>query len=409
MKHLWVILVWLPLYAAGTVPNRYFVELDTEPVAVHVGRAARGGRMAALRSAEARQHRARIRAEQQQARSGVEAEGATVLEGMDTVANALVVQSPDAARLERVRGVRRVVPVFRVHKMLDRAVPLAKAPEAWSQVGVDRAGAGVKIAIIDSGIDIGHPGFKDPSIPMPEGFPQATSAEDMAYTNSKVIVARSYAALFDTPDPDPSAKDDDGHGTATAMAAAGVQNSGPRATITGMAPKAWLGSYKIFGTPGVNDNPPFDVLLKAIDDAVADGMDVINLSLGSDVAARPENDPLVQALERAASLGVIVVASAGNSGPDANTIASPATGPSVIAVGASSSDRVFAASATVDGAGFVAVPGTSALFRGGHHGPRRRTWRGWIKTAWRARRCPRAASPGASPSSCAASASFPIR
>ena len=53
-----------------------------------------------------------------------------------------------------------------------------------------------------------------------------------------------------------------------------------------MAPKAWLGSYKIFGTPGVNDNPPFDVLLKAIDDAVADGMDVINLSLGSDVAPR---------------------------------------------------------------------------------------------------------------------------
>ena len=103
MKHLWVIFVWLPLYAAGTVPNRYFVELDTEPVAVHVGRAARGGRMAALRSAEARQHRARIRAEQQQARSGVEAEGATVLEGMDTVANALVVQAPDAARLERVR------------------------------------------------------------------------------------------------------------------------------------------------------------------------------------------------------------------------------------------------------------------------------------------------------------------
>lgn len=361
MKHLWVFFVWLPLYAAGTVPNRYLVELETEPVATHIRRVPRG-RMAALRSVEARQHRSRVRAEQRQARGRVEAQGARVLESMDTVANALVVEAPDAARLERLPGVRRVLPVYRIRKMmLDRAVPLLKAHEAWSAVGVENAGAGVKVAIIDSGIDITHPGFKDPSLPIPEGFPLATSEDDLAYTNNKVIVARSYAALFDKPDPDPSARDDDGHGTAAAMAAAGVPNSGPRASIAGMAPRAWLGSYKIFGTPGVNDSPPFDVLLKAIDDAVADGMDVINLSLGSDVAPRLEIDPMVQALERAAALGVIVAVSAGNNGPDANTLASPATAPSVIAVGASNNDRLFASAASVDGAAFVAVPATNSV------------------------------------------------
>ena len=53
--------------------------------------------------------------------------------------------------------------------------------------------------------------------------------------------------LFDTPENDLSAQDDDGHGTGTAMAAAGAQNTGPFGTITGVAPKAWLGSYKVIG------------------------------------------------------------------------------------------------------------------------------------------------------------------
>jgi hypothetical protein len=58
----------------------------------------------------------------------------------------------------------------------------------------------------------------------------------------------------------------------------------------GIAPKAWIGSYKVFGTPGVNDTTSDAAILKAIDDAVADGMDVINLSLGSDLAPRLDED-----------------------------------------------------------------------------------------------------------------------
>ena len=359
MKRLFLLLAWLPLWAAS---NRYIVELQTEPVAGYVARSApRGGGRAALASAGTRSYRARVRAEQARVRRDVETAGATVLEQVDTVDNALLVTAPDeqaAARLAGIAGVRRVIPVRHFRLMLDHALPLHKVPEAWAQVGADKAGAGVRIAMIDTGIDVSHPGFQDASMAAPPGFPLYNRESDAALTNGKVIVARSYAGMFPTPDPDPSARDDAGHGTATAMAAAGAPNTGPLATITGVAPKAWLGNYKIFGTVGVNDSPTDDIILKAIDDAVADGMDVINMSLGSALAPVLEIDPIVNALERAASVGVIAVVSAGNTGPDANTIASPATAPSAIAVGASANDRMFSANVSIaDGGSYVAIPG----------------------------------------------------
>src|SRR5262249_18865718 len=160
---------------------------------------------------------------------------------------------------------------------------------------------------IDTGIDLQHPGFQDLSLPIPTGFPRANNSTDLAFTNNKVIVARSYADLFPMPDTDTTPRDRVGHGTATAMAAAGATNTGPLATISGVATKAWLGSYKVFGSPGVNDSATDAAILKAIDDAVADGMDVINLSLGSLEASRLEDDLEVHALERAAALGVLVV------------------------------------------------------------------------------------------------------
>jgi subtilisin family serine protease len=140
-----------------------------------------------------------------------------------------------------------------------------------------------------------------------------------------------------------------------------VSVTAPLATISGVAPKAWLGSYKVFGTPGVNDSTTEDALLAAIDDAVNDGMDVINLSLGTDLVTRLSDDPEVQMLEAAALLGVVVVAAAGNNGSDPGTISSPAVGPSVIAVGATNHDRFFSGSVLVRGSPtLVAIPGNGA-------------------------------------------------
>jgi subtilisin family serine protease len=336
-----------PWLAAQRVPDSYIVELSGEPVAIEM---AKRGRRAAVAD-----RKAQVRAQQQRMRQALEVRGAEILDAVETVANALIIRIPDAqaAALGSVPGVRRVYPDY-LHKLhLDRALPLHGVPAAWQQIGgQERAGAGVKIAILDTGIDPKHPAFEDPSLAMPAGFPKFSRQADKDYTTSKVIVARSYGS-------DLSPEDHFGHGTAVAMTAAGMPNQGTLAFITGVAPKAYLGNYKI--AMGDGKFVSSSVTLKALDDAVADGMDVINLSSGTPLAARPGEDIEVAAIERAAAAGVLVVTSAGNEGPAPNTMSSPATAPSAIAVGASSNDRLFATSVTLEGVPpYPALPGYDA-------------------------------------------------
>jgi subtilisin family serine protease len=323
---------------------------------------ARGTRRVDFASIQARREREAVRAEQQRTRPHIERRG-RILASVDTVANALIVEMEDAEAqaLEQTPGIKRVRPARQFKLLLDRALPLARVPEAWSMVGAGNAGAGVKIAIIDSGIETSHPAFQDASLRAPDGYPRVNQESDLEFTNGKVIVARTYTSLLRRRDPDPSARDHVGHGTATAMAAAGVRVSAPLAVISGVAPRAWLGNYKVFGSPGTNPFASEEAVLKAIDDAVADGMDIINLSLGSDLASALEDDAEVQAIERAARAGVIVVVAAGNNGTDLTTISSPATAPSAIAVGATVNDRIFSGSLAVEGLGqFQALPGSSS-------------------------------------------------
>jgi hypothetical protein len=112
--------------------------------------------------------------------------------------------------------------------------------------------------------------------------------------------------------------------------------------ISGVAPKAWLGSYKVLEADGSSGD---DVIVKGVDDAAADGMDVITASI-NEMAQRFSDDTLADELQRLTTLGIIVVNSAGNgsaaaAGDDLNTIKSPSIAPSVISVGASTSDRIF--------------------------------------------------------------------
>jgi hypothetical protein len=140
------------------------------------------------------------------------------------------------------------------------------------------------------------------------------------------------------------------------MAAAGAHTAAPLADISGAAPKAWIGVYRVF--PTGSESFSTDVLLKALDDAVKDGMDIVNLSLGIAAPLRPAADPLYDAVERASAAGVIVVAAAGNEGPLPNSMTPPATAPSAVAVGAGSSDRMLATSLQVqDGPGYASFPG----------------------------------------------------
>jgi minor extracellular serine protease Vpr len=347
MKRLWMA-VCVPVLSAQVVPGKYIVELAGPAAADMVALHATGKRAAALGAIPS------VRAQQARVRPRLESLGAKVVANVDTVANALIVEVADgsAPTLAAEPGVARVTPVPLLRMSLDHALPLLGVPEAWATLGgISHAGARIKIGIIDSGISAGHPGFQDDSLPVPEGFPIVTNFAGTAFTNHKIIVARTYGSVS-------SPRDLLGHGTAVAMTAAGVTNTGPLATITGIAPAAWLGNYK------VNDQISFEgsLLLTALDDAVKDGMDVINISAGIAVSGPVDGDPLVSAVERASALGVVVVLAAGNEGPSANTINSPASAPSAIAVGASENDRMFVtASVQVDGSGgYVALLSTGA-------------------------------------------------
>src|SRR5687767_12897781 len=104
---------------------------------------------------------------------------AEVKDSTEVVMNALIVQSSATeAELGALPGVSRVWPVYEVHPELDRAVGLLGISKAWETVGgSERAGAGMKIGVLDSGIDLKHPGFQTTTMPTPEGYPRGTNEE----------------------------------------------------------------------------------------------------------------------------------------------------------------------------------------------------------------------------------------
>jgi subtilisin family serine protease len=328
------------------VPGEFVLELETQP--------------AQSRSIRATRERATLRTALQ--RYPVE-----VTDTFDTVLNAMAIRVPEGQdpALWNLPGVRKVYPVLEVRPHLDRAATIHNAPAAWEKVwGRENAGSGIKIGIIDTGIDQSHPAFTTSGMQTPEGYPKASPEFNAGFTNSKVIVARAYGTAVS------SARDLVGHGTSVASAAAAVLHESSEGWVSGMAPKAWLGNYKVF--PDTSSGAPTTLIIRAIEDAVQDGMDIINMSLGSDVAPDPNEDILVRAVENAVARGVIVVISAGNSGPEWNTIASPGTSPSALTVGNSSNDRAFAAAVLSDtNRSIIAQPGSLSSGRPPVSGPLR--------------------------------------
>ena len=259
------------------------------------------------------------------------------------VANGLAVVVPRSqlGRLISLPGVDRVYPSVRYRTQLDRSPQQIGAPEIWGS-GLTNAGQGMKIAIIDEGIDQTHPLFSPAGYAMPAGYPKGQAT----YTTAKVIVARAFPPARPVwkhagkPfDPEFSS-----HGTHVAGIAAGNANTlaaGNR--ISGVAPRAYLGNYKALTIPtdadvGLDGNSP--ELVAAIEAAVADGMDVINMSLG-EPEIEPSRDIVVQALAAAARAGVVSVVSAGNDFADfgRGSVGSPGSSPDAITVGAVTTSR----------------------------------------------------------------------
>ena len=298
-------------FAQDIVPGRYILELTGDPAIVHQDRARRRGE---------------IRTEQQSLERALRTRRVTVRARVDTVANALIVDAPDATGLASLPGVRRVEPVRRFKPLLLAQFENHQVPAAWEAIGgSEKAGAGIKIGILDSGLNTDHPGFRPPEgMAAPDGFPLAVPEENLQFTNGKVIVARAFDGGAIT--------DRTGHGTGVAMAAAGVQLDTPRGTLSGVAPAAWLGIYRV--TNSVDQYYYTDAILQGLDWAVKDGMDIVNLSFGSPGATGAAGDLIYESgTRRAIESGILVVHAAGNT-PGAQTVDDAASAEKEIAVGA---------------------------------------------------------------------------
>lgn len=258
-----------------------------------------------------------------------------------------------ASQLGKLRSLRNIMAVLPVHTyrpLLSHSVPLVNAPAAWSALGgAANAGRGEMIANIDTGIDIKNPCFKDTGMSPPPYGRRADTKANLARTNNKVIVARAYG---DDPNKNYSAADSVGHGTFSgAIEACDYNTPTPLGTpISGMAPAAYLLSYNVFpdGASGTSDSQ----ILAALNAALLDGADVINMSLGG-TAGELRLDVEAGAVSNAIKAGVPVVVSAGNAGPTPQSIASPASDPAAISVGAVSNSEAAYATISITG---TAVP-----------------------------------------------------
>ncbi|MEO8083643.1 MAG: S8 family serine peptidase, partial [Ardenticatenales bacterium] len=357
---------------AGTA--RYIVQLADAPLAVRPG-APKGMRAAARAprwSPSDGQYRAALRRRQDAFVDALQAvaPGVRATYHYDVVFDGVTVRlTPEqASAASRLPGVVAVTREQAVTPLMDASLPLIGAPKAWADArigGQMRAGRGVRIAVIDSGITAAHPFFSDGGFTAPEGFPRSTvtvgdkvtpfSAEKTAeYTNKKVIVARTYAnpdVVAEGTDPtvayDPLAKGVGGfHGAHVAGTAAGISLFGGPGTsgagqlsLSGVAPGAYLMAYKFTDayTPEI---------LRMIDDAVSDGADVINNSWGTALMNiyQAAHHPVAVAFKNAHDAGVVVVAAAGNAGANGEaTLGGPHQMiPEVITVANSETGRDFA-------------------------------------------------------------------
>ncbi|MFD8754321.1 S8 family serine peptidase [Kitasatospora sp. NPDC059577] len=322
-----------------------------------------------------------------------------------TLLTGLAVEAP-ADRLPALRalpGVRAVHPIVAKRRDNAHSVPLTGAPQVWAggSAPAGNTGKGVRIGIIDSGIDYTHADFGGPGTE--EAFrsvERGKPAPPALFPNAKVIGGKDLVG--DDYDPDPASPHHqsvphpgdnpldcvrNGHGTHVAGTAAGYGVTADGRPYTGpygpgldpaafrigpgAAPGAQLYAIRVFGCDGSTDR-----LTEALDLAadpngdgdLADRLDVVNLSLGSRFGSADDTDAL--AVDRLAALGTVVVAAAGNEGDVYGIGGSPGTAARAITVAASVHGH-----ADVDGI-TVLAPATLAGIVPAHWSERYQGWSG---------------------------------
>lgn len=277
-----------------------------------------------------------------------------------------VMVAPTAiGQVAKLHDVKRVIPIYREFPTSAQSVPFIGAPNVWANTlglpaGAD--GAGIRIGIIDTGTDYMHPDFGGPGAAAADynneraatgGFTTAGTI----FPTAKVVGGTDFAGDAYTganaPVPDANPMDCNGHGSHVSGTAAGLGMTAANATFTGpydanpatyaplaiapgAAPKASIYALRVFGCAG-STGLTVNAINWALDPNgdldLSDHLDVINMSLGSNLGSAGTATAL--ASDNAAAAGMIVVASAGNAGDTFFIAGAPGVGSRVIATAAS--------------------------------------------------------------------------
>jgi len=297
--------------------------------------------------------------------------GSVVVGSTYTLVNSLIVTA-EPAELDRLRDLPGVVAVEVVRPMerhTRTSVPFIGAPQAWLPLGAGSGftGKGIRIAIIDSGIDYLHAQFggsgdpedhadNDPALIEPGSFPTAKVVGGWDFAGDDYDSSGEFGRTSPRPDADPLDPLPNGHGTHVAGIAAGLGVLGDGTPFAGpyapgihtngfligpgVAPEASLLAYKVFGARGTTSLVPLALDRAADPDRdgdTSDRADVVNLSLGSPFGTDDETSQTA-AIRRLASLGTVVVVSAGNAGNTHYVVGDPGTASHAITVANSFDD-----------------------------------------------------------------------
>ena len=281
-----------------------------------------------------------VRADKANFRAAARAAGISFTErrSFDTLFNgmSIAVGAADRLKIMRLPSVKAMYPVDIIQAPtverdnggsaadLAAAINMTGAAIAQNQLGL--TGKGIKVGVIDTGIDIDHLAFGGSGVAGTTPFgnhPRIVAGYD--FVGDAYNAAGTGSALIPVEDPNPD--DCNGHGTHVA-GIVGADGGGLR----GVAPGVSLGAYRVFGCDGSSDS---DIIVAALERAYADGMQVINQSLGA--ARQWPQYPTAQATTRLVNKGVVMVTSTGNNGPGGSTpdglyaAGAPGTGAKVIA------------------------------------------------------------------------------
>ncbi|MCZ8529297.1 S8 family serine peptidase [Alteromonas sp. PRIM-21] len=265
-------------------------------------------------------------------------------------------------KLSSLSTVKAVYPDVIHHAQMDASLDLIGAVETWEQFGgKESAGAGVKVAIIDSGIRPENPLFSGENFTAPDSLPTDDYCSEVPdFCNDKLIVARAADIVegFSVVEEEyESPLGFNGHGTHVAGTAVGnygvmAERDGAEAEISGVAPAAYLMVYKgLYATPAnpASSSGASSMLLSMLEAALTDGADVVNNSWGGGAGGNPNGSVYEDVLEAMHDAGVVTVFAAGNDGPGEGTIGCPGCSEDVITVANTTTGRLFANEVTIEG------------------------------------------------------------